>query len=232
MNTTDSKSTPASKAAELRQGLTDALTSADGGTTQTVGNLKLVQQARLSQLTRTAATLKKQYGAGDARVAAADAAVTAGAVKVARLGLVHQQLDTAPPQVSATGWALHGRVFDSTLHAVPQLTVFLVDGQKVYQQQYGFAYTDDSGYFLITHTGAAATAAGTEGNTRPDASAELYLEVVDNSSQPIFLSTIAFQPVAGSVTYQNIALASGDKPLGNPPPDIRGTAIPGKHPGA
>ena len=50
------------------------------------------------------------------------------------------------------GWALHGRVFNTQLQPISGLTVFLVDASKTYQQAYGFAYTDDTGYFLLNYS--------------------------------------------------------------------------------
>src|SRR5579859_3205569 len=106
-----------------------ALSAGDTGATQAIQHLTLIHQAHLSQLKRTAATLKKA-GAPEADITAADAAVKAGTLRVATTTAVHQQAATPAPQVSATGWALQGRVLNSTLKPVQHLTVFLVDANK------------------------------------------------------------------------------------------------------
>src|ERR1700722_12217600 len=114
MDTTDTSST----VSQIRQELASTLTSADSSATERVQNLKLVQQARLSGLSRTAAALKAQYGPDNAQVKTAEAAVAATTTTVARVSIMHQQLTTPVPQVAKQGWALHGRVFSAQLQPV------------------------------------------------------------------------------------------------------------------
>ena len=214
-----SETANAASTADFTQPLNAALAAADSSAAQAVQTLKLVHQARVSQLTRSAAALKAQYGASDPKVITAEAAVTAGAATVARISMASQQTATPAPAVAAAGWALQGRVYNAQLQPVAGLTVFLVDNQKAYQEQYGFAYTDGTGYFLINYAppaGAAATAI------------TLYVEIANQKGEPIYLGTAAFQPAAGSTSYQNITLPAGEKPLGDPPPEIRRIALPGQ----
>jgi hypothetical protein len=175
----------------------------------------MAHNARLSQLKRTADTLKKQLGPDDPSVKAAEAAVKIGSAKVARISVVHQELDTPPPQVAADGWALHGRVYSADLKPLAKYTVFLVDSQKTYQEAYGFAYADDTGYFLFNVAGAKDTA-------------PLFLAMTNTKGEPVYLSATPFQPAPGSVTYQNITLPSGAPPLGDPPQAIRDVALPSR----
>lgn len=202
---------------QLTSALNEALSTVDSSKADAVQNLKLVQQAHLSQLTRTAAELKVQLGANDPQVVTAQAAVTARAATVARIIAANLQVTTPAPTVAATGWALHGRVYDAQLRPVAGLTVFLVDSQKAYQSQFGFAYTDETGYFLINYAPPAGQAAP---------SVMLYVEIANQQGAPIYLGTTAFQLTAGSTSYQNITLPADAKPLGDPPPEIRKIAIP------
>ena len=217
---------------QLKAQVAGGLTTADGVATQSVADLKLVHQARTAQLTRTAAFLKAKFGAGDPRTKDAQDAVAAEKVTVARVSMVHQQVSTAVPQVTATGWALYGRVFNSQIQPVSGYTVFLVDAQKSYQQAYGFAYTDSTGYFLINYPGPAAAAppagAAMAAAETSAAAPQLSVEVVDANAQPIYLSATTFQPVAGQATYQSIVLPAGEKPIGDPPPEIRNIAVPSR----
>jgi hypothetical protein len=212
------------------------LSSADGYATDAAANLGLVQQARLSQFTRAAATATAQYGAGSKQAVAARNSVTATQSAISRITLVNQQVTTPAPTVAATGWALHGRVYDSNLSPLPSYTVFLVDGDKSYLSTYGFAYTDNTGYFLLNYAGNAAGTAGapTEGT---DASAgggaqpvnalpEYYLQIADTKANPVFLSTSAFLPSVGAATYQVVTLPAGEPALGDPPAEVRAVALP------
>jgi hypothetical protein len=216
---------------ELKAQITSGLTAADGVATQSVADLKLVHQARLSQLTRTAAALTAKYGAGDPRAKSAQAAVNATTATVSRVSMLHQQTATPAPTVAATGWALHGRVFNAQVQPVSAYTVFLVDAQKNYMQSLGFAYTDDTGYFLINYGGPQGTQASATSDApapgQTGASApQLFLEIANTKALPVHLSTIAFQPNVGGATYQNVILPAGEPPIGDPPPAIRAVALP------
>ena len=224
---------------ELKGQVASGLTTADGVATMSVANLKLVHQARVAHLSRTAAFLTKKYGANDPRTQKAQDAVAAETFTVARVSMVHQQLSTAVPQVAATGWTLYGCVFNAQMQPVAGYTVFLVDAQKTYQQAYGFSYTDNTGYFEIDYAGptsagdsASTPTAGTPAST-PTAgapasatAAQLFVEIANANAQPVYLSTTAFQPLVGKATYQNIILPAGENPIGDPPPEIRAVAMP------
>ena len=204
-------------AGQFSSAVNGALAGADTNASTAVSELKLVHQARVSLLTRSAAALKAKFGASDPRTVAAQKALTAETNIVAKVSAASQQAATPAPTVAAGGWALHGRVYDAQLKPAAQLTVYLVDNTKTYQQQYSFAYTDTTGYFLINYAPIAGQA------TSPTA---LYVAIANIKGEPVYLSTTAFQPTANVATYQNISLAAGDKPLGDPPPEIRKVAIP------
>ena len=210
---------------KLQTQINSGLTAADDNAAQGMGTLKLVHQARVAHLTRAAAFLTKKYGEGDLRAKDAQAAVAAEKVTVARVSVVHQQVSTPAPQVSTAGWTLHGRVFDAQLKPLTGYTVFLVDSSKTYQQTYGFAYTDDTGYFLLNYAGSDA-ASRDKSATETQAQPELFVEITDSKARPVYLSPTAFQPVLGSATYQNIVLPADDQAIGAPPAQIRKVALP------
>ncbi|HEY7336034.1 MAG TPA: hypothetical protein VH639_14190 [Bryobacteraceae bacterium] len=227
MNPSDTSSS----AAQIQRELSSTLSSADASTAQSIQNLQLVHQARLSRLSREAATAKAQYGAKSPEAQQAEAAVVATTATVARVSMLNLQMTTPAPQVSQTGWALHGRVFNAQLQPVSGYTVFLVDAEKNYQQAYGFAYTDATGYFLLNYAGSTGAKTRTQSRSRLAPSqaatpAQLFIEVANAKAQPVYLSTSAFQPAAGSATYQNVVLPSGEQPIGDPPDFIRKVAMP------
>jgi hypothetical protein len=213
-------------ASQISGELTTGLAGADSIAAERVQSLQWVHQARAAQLSRTAATLKAQLGADNAEVKAAEAAVAAANTTAARVSLLHRQLTTVDPQVSKNGWALHGRVFDAQLQPVSGFTVFLVDANKTYQQAYGFAYTDDTGYFLLQYAGPSSAQSKSEPAIQADAQPQLFIEIADTNALPVHLSATHLQPAAGTATYHNIALPEGDPALGDPPPEIRNVALP------
>jgi hypothetical protein len=235
---TSSKTTTSSAPADMADignQITSNLAAADDVAAQRVQTLAWVHQARAAQLSRSAASLKGQYGPDDPSVRSAEAAAAAANATAAQVAVVHHQITTADPPVAAAGWALHGRVFDPQLAPASGHTLFLVDSAKTYQQAYGFAYTDSTGYFLLNYPGPAGasgqTPSAASGQTTSEVAQaattpELFVGVVDANAQPVFLSATAFQPVIGSATYQNVVLPAGQQPIGDPPPEIRQVAIP------
>jgi hypothetical protein len=224
--TTGAAASAGSTLSQLHSEFSTTLTSADASAAQRTQTLQRVHQARLSLLTRTAAALKSQYGADDPRVKAAQTAVTATTATVGRIAMVSQQLATQVPQVSPNGWALYGRVFDDgqpTPKPLARYTVFLVDSANTYQEAYGFAYTDDTGYFLLNYAG---TPVATHAKAASTGAPALFVEIANTKAQPVYLSTTAFQPTAGAATYQNITIASDSQPIGDPPEAIRNVAMP------
>jgi hypothetical protein len=212
-----SSGTPA--AGQIGESINSVLSSADAAAAQSVQALSLIHQARVTQLTRTAANLKAQFGANDAGVKSAEAAVTASASTAARVAMVHQELTTAAPQVPENGIALHGRVYDASGAPLPNMTVFLVDETNTYQQQFGFSYTDETGYFLVNVADSNALSANAKA---------IFLEVADIKSRPVYLSPSLSGTALSGELYQKIVLPPGAKPIGDPPKAIRGSAIPTK----
>jgi hypothetical protein len=213
----NSANLPQSTASEIDNQVQSALGAGDTGSTQAMQNLTLIHQARVSQLTRIAATLKKQYGADDPKTKAAEAAVHAGTARTASMTAIHLQAATPSPQISANGWAVHGRVFNAQLQPAANFTVFLVDDTKQFQSQFRFSYSDSTGYFLLNNRGT---------KDKTQANGQLFPEIANKKKQPVYLSITEFSPVPGSATYQNIVLPAGEKPLGDPPEEIQGGAIP------
>ena len=220
---TASTDTNAPDASQLGAQITTSLAAADTTAVQRIHAHQTLLQARIPQLMRAAVALKAQYGANDPGVKAAEANVATATLTAARIGMAQRQAATTDPQVSANGWALHGRVFDGQLQPMSDFTVFLVDASKTYQQQYGFAYTDAGGYFLLNYAGLDAAAQDKSAKVAP--SPDLFVEVANAKAEPVFLSTIPFLPTLGA-TYLNVVLPSGNVPIGDPPSQIRDVAVP------
>jgi hypothetical protein len=188
-----------------------------------------VYQARQSRLSRSAASIAAQYGAGSAQAAAAEAAVAAAKTTAARLAVIQQQVTTEAPTVTATGWALHGHVYTAQLEPAAGHCVFLVDAQNAYYAPSGFAYTDSTGYYLLTYPGSATETSDSAAEPQPDPAAEpptLSVEVTNPKAKPVYLGTTPFTPALGAATYLAIPLSPGDKQIGDPPRAVRATAAP------
>jgi len=216
------------------------VSAADTHVAGAVSTLGLIRQARLSNQNRAASLTVAVYGKESSQAVAAAQAVTATKAASARLAILSQKVKTPAPTVAAAGWALHGRVYSSDLTPQASYTVFLVDGQKNYLSEYGFAYTDATGYFLLSYDGSAtgekaasgavlSGAAGQGASPQPAAAsgaAQLFLEVADANANPVLLSESPFVPVAGKAAYQVVTLPAGAPKLGDPPAELRSVALP------
>ncbi len=114
-----------------------------------------------------------------------------------RVPMAGQQSVRSSVQVAKTGWALQGRVLDAQLQPVVNFTIFLVDAESRYVEQYGSAHTDNTGYFLLNYAGNRGQA---------PAATQLFLEVANTNGTRVYLSTTSFRPVYGAVSSQNITL--------------------------
>jgi hypothetical protein len=128
-----------------------------------------VHQARLARLNREASALKARGTTSAKALAATEAEITAETTTTARVMMLSQRATTVAPTVSATGWALHGRLYSSNLSPAAACTVYLVDAQNAYQGAYGFAYTDATGYFALTAAASSGTAAAGAAGATPAA---------------------------------------------------------------
>ncbi|HKB11669.1 MAG TPA: hypothetical protein VKD69_13490 [Vicinamibacterales bacterium] len=201
--------------------MTEAFAHGDQAAAERVQHLQWVHQARQSRLTRTAAEVAAANGANDAGVTRVQAALAAAKAAGATLAAVHQQMTTADPGVARTGWVLHGRVFSAELQPVRGFTVFMVDAAKAYREAYGFAYTDESGYFLLKYAGGSEASKGTA--AKDTRGSEVFVAVANPDAQPVYVSPTSFSPTTGSAVYQNIVLSKDTRPIGAPPPQARST---------
>ncbi len=209
--------------------LASALSTVDTQATQRLTTIGLVYQARQTRLARSAASIAAQQGADSAQATAAEAAVAAAKMTAARLAVVQHQVSTAAPTVAASGWALHGRVYTAQLAPLAGHCVFLVDAQNAYYSPAGFAYTDSTGYFLLTYPGTATESGPPAGESQPDSAVQpptLYVQITNPHGQPVYLSTTALAPTLGTATYQTFSMSAGEQPIGDPPSAVRATALP------
>jgi hypothetical protein len=226
--TTNSATTGSADGPNIPVQIKNGLASADGNATQRIQSLARVHQARLSRGSRTVAALTARFGANDQRVVSAAASVAATNATIARVSLLNRQASIPSVPASADGWVLHGRVVDSQLQPAARFTVFLVDANKTFLRQYGFTYTDDTGYFLINHSSSPAkTERAPQGQAvYSPPPPQLFVEIANTDANPVYLASDPFVPATGAATYQTIVLPAGEKPIGDPPPEIRREALP------
>ncbi len=240
---TQSTNPAADGSSDVQTAVAAAATAADGLAASSLQMIGKVHQARLARLNREASALKAKGATSATALANTEAEIAAETTTSAKVTMLSQRATTVAPTVSATGWALHGRLYSSNLTPAATYTVYLVDAQNAYQAAYGFAYTDATGYFALTAaassgkgaTGAAATPTGAppEVNTGAAATgasgtttAQLFVAAADQKGEPVFLSPTPFSPTTGAATYLTLVMPSGGAPIGNPPAAVGATAPP------
>ncbi len=213
VNSTDSKSS----AATAKTVMNDAwAANLDAQTSLQLTHLTYIRQSRINQQQRELATLTTEFGSTDSSVVTLGDSIKVQLALRSALGVTSAIATTTVPTVPANGWVLQGHVRDNTSQPITGLTVCLVDQQKNFLSTYGYAYTDTSGYYIITYT--------------PDPSApapdplSAYLEVLNSSGQAIYIDATAFTLNPGASLFRDLMLAS-QTPLGNPPPGATGNVI-------
>jgi len=220
---TDANTSP--DASTMRSSVADAFAQVDNETAERVQLLQMIYLARASQLTRIAADVKAESGADDADVKRAEAAVSSAKAVSSQVAMLHRRMTTPEPKVTPNGWVLHGRVVTGTFEPITGFTVFLVDAAKAYQQAYGFASSDETGYFLLRYEGASATSTGKVKQAKEASAPELFVEVTDLKGRLVYVSDRAFEPAIGAATYQDIVVVEGVT-KGEPPAQIRKVGMP------
>jgi len=216
---------------QVKQAITASLPVVDSQSADRIQSLGLLHQARASRLQRNARAAATQYGAKSTQALAATAAVSAAHATTARIAVAHQQIATATPDVPTGGWVLQGRVYDSARNPLAGYTVYLVDGQKAFQSQYGYAQTDSTGYFLLSSSATAAQTAATGAKTASNATGQtdtpaLYIQIANTKAKLVFLSADPFVPAVNAASYKTITLPAGERTIAELPADIRRTAQP------
>jgi len=214
----------------LSSTLADALTQADQAAAARVQQARTVYLARASQLSRTAAELKAQFGASDAGVKRAEAEIAAARAASSQVAMLHQRLTTPDPPVAPDGWVLHGRVFGESRKPIAGFTVFFADAAKAFQQAYGFSSTDETGYFLLQFDAGRAASSDKAAAAKEARATELFVEVTDLKGRLAYLSDTAFQPVIGAAVYQDIVLTESASTKGEPPAQVRKVGMPKRQP--
>jgi hypothetical protein len=191
--------------------------SIDSQTAQQLTGLTQIRQARLSQQQREAATLATEFGADDADVVALNTSIGVQQSFTSVLAVTRDIATIAAPTVPTNGWVLYGHIRDNKLQPIATLTICLADEQKNFLSAYGYAYTDTTGYYILTYT--------------PDPSApapaplSAYLEILNSSGQAIYIDSAAFSLNPGASLLRDLMLTS-QTPLGGPPPGTPPVKIP------
>jgi hypothetical protein len=168
------------------------------------------------------------YGAASPEATAAQAALSASQAVAVRSDVVNRQLNTPAPAVPAGGWVLYGHVYDANGAPVSAQTVFLATAQGAFQSEYGYAYTDDTGYYSLTVDAPAVAPAPPPAGNGPAAAStpELCLAVTNQKRQLVYLSSTPFEPTAGTATYNYAHLSAGGQTIGVPPRGAKNPAPP------
>jgi len=141
--------------------------------------LSLVHQARLSQQKHAVTTLTAQYGATSAQSEGrASRCHILSDHGRAPWQWVQQQVTLPPRRFQPPAGPLHGRVYNADLQPLAAHSVFLVDSQKNYLSTYGFAYTDSTGYFLISYSGSVAPPSG-QNATQTQSPSQFFVEIAE-----------------------------------------------------
>jgi len=191
----------------FQQACTDNI---DAQAAQQLTGLAQIRQARINQLQRQVAPLIAQKGAADAQVVSLQQSIQSQQSLVSALAVVRAKASTPAPTVPANGWVIYGYVRNQNLQPAARLTVTLTNQQKVWQHQYGYAFTDANGYFSLDYASPAAAPSPTPALTAVQPAATTPAPTVGTTTGPAIAqpaATFATAPVATFSTTPAVTAA-------------------------
>lgn len=215
-------SDPTIPIAQAEQTLNQVITGADAHRAAGLSHLSTVRQAKSEQWTRERTRLAKLLGDGHPAVVALNQRIAVNASLVTALGVASDQAQTDVPVVDKGGWVVHGRVRDAAFKPQPAMTVALYDENKKWLQQFGYASTDQTGYFLIRYKPQAATERTSEAAViTTGAITTAHLQVLDAKGRTVHIDSEALALQPDQAYYREIVLTGelvGQPPPGDPQP--------------
>ena len=157
--------TPAAAAGAAQQSIQQVADSISTLAPLQFATLTSVRQARVNLFQRQAAAMTTVPGTTASDTVPGQVSIAFQQLSAAKFSAVNEQATTPAPTLPANGWVLHGRVRDAKLQPVAKLTVTLTDQEKAWQKQYGYAFTDATGYFSLTYAPPAPPAASSSPST-------------------------------------------------------------------
>jgi hypothetical protein len=97
-------------------------------------------------------------------------------------------------------WMVHGVVLDKNRKGKPGLTVGLFEASGKWRREFGYACTDERGYFALMYPRAGTPRAEIPG-AQP-----LYLQVSDQEYRTLLKDTVPLYPALGQVQYRRLVL--------------------------
>jgi cell division septation protein DedD len=117
-------------------------------------------------------------------VATLQSSIQSQQLSLTALNAVSTQVTTPAPTVPANGWVVYGRITDTNSQPIPKLTVSLTDQERTWQRQYGYAFTDATGYFALTYAPAAATTGAAPAHPPPRRKSHVENTAAETASAP------------------------------------------------
>ncbi len=187
-----------------------------------------LERTRLFQTVKTRALEKEQHrltvklGADHPRVKKLASRL---AYRNKMMADLEEETARARIKVAALGantWMVHGVVLDKNRKGKSGLTVALFDAQGKWRQEFGFACTDDQGYFAISYPQPGKTRGEVSG------SQPFYLQVLDQNHKTLLKDPTPLQLTLGQVYYRRLVLTDKPGVCTAPQPEAGGSAaIPG-----
>ena len=185
---------------QIRQRLDKSITSLDQHRTTGLIRTQLLQTNKDKALRKERVRLEKKYGTNHPRVAKIVNRLDYNQAVLPEIETEIALSQIKVPEFDANTWMMHGRVFCQNGNPQPNLAVSLYDEEGQWIKEYGYACTNDLGYFSIQ-------VEGTEGAECDSASEKpLYLTVTDSSFKVLHRETRPFYLAVGIIDYRRIVL--------------------------
>lgn len=202
-------------AAESIRILEKMLPQADAYRADSLESLGRIRAVKGAVLERERTRLTEKYGAKDPSVQALSEQIAANQVLTRFLAAETLRARTTPVDADQNGWILHGRVFDRQSNPQPNLTIALYDSNNHWVESLGYACTDSSGYFKLTHaikgavlsTHGETPRAATSGGATAEPAGPVFIHVLDAKSSTLAVDSRELTPTVDRVDYVEIVMS-------------------------
>jgi len=200
---------------EISQRLDRSINGLDAQRTENLKRIQLLQTNKYNALERERTRLQKKYSDNNPRVAKISKRLDYDQAMFPEMKSEIERSRINIPEFDANTWMVHGLVLNSEQRGVKGLTLALYDTKGMVEKRFGYACTDERGYYAIRYQ------VGKEEKTPFYENINYILIVTDSKGKILHKEKQALNVVIGQMDYRLIILRDS---VCTPPPgwDVEG----------
>jgi hypothetical protein len=182
------------------------LANADSTRAAALSRLQQLLAARANHSDREQTRLAHGGSAGDPVVLELQTQVARDRQLARLLAVEVDRVNARVPVIAKDGWAVYGFVWNAQWEGQPNLTVAIYDVSGTWMRQFGYARTDNKGYFALPSKSTAVQTNIAGETSRSSVALSLVMHVINQSRTTLFIDKTPLTLTPGTVEYRPIIL--------------------------